>query len=300
MRLLLFIPGVGANGDMHGAALDESPELAASGWVVLRSRANASRWLRLLTLAYSLRGVAAMGRAVLDELDDFLARAPAADMPLTAFAVVGGSFGGLVARFVVSELHAREAWRDVRFALYASLATPHLGVLGLYRAAGALAGWLGASTATHKEGHWADAPEPARCMLARLAGDAELRALGRFDSRLCLAPQQDDGIVCWATASLLGPPGPAGAALAGAHGVVRIGVGGEAAPGALDFIADEAIRAEGERAQAALLGLAWDLVSLDATHRALATLHGGPRARALAGRVIALLLDRLAPASELL
>eukprot|EP00747_Dinoflagellata_sp_TGD_P077796 gnl/TRDRNA2_/TRDRNA2_159755_c0_seq1.p1 gnl/TRDRNA2_/TRDRNA2_159755_c0~~gnl/TRDRNA2_/TRDRNA2_159755_c0_seq1.p1 ORF type:complete len:123 (-),score=11.98 gnl/TRDRNA2_/TRDRNA2_159755_c0_seq1:42-410(-) len=108
--------------------------------------------------------------------------------------------GGLFCRFAAGLLWGAQAdmsaARSVRPRALFTIATPHLGVRGLY-SDGSLklsAGRL--LTATVSDLLWDNA------VMSDLAAGPNLEALARFDIRRAYAPTVDDGIVAYPTAGI--------------------------------------------------------------------------------------------------
>eukprot|EP01062_Namystynia_karyoxenos_P084250 TRINITY_DN9871_c0_g1_i1.p1 TRINITY_DN9871_c0_g1~~TRINITY_DN9871_c0_g1_i1.p1 ORF type:complete len:352 (+),score=110.08 TRINITY_DN9871_c0_g1_i1:81-1058(+) len=279
-HLVVFVHGLTAScssSDLrHGRALAERLEGArcADGAPVhLLVSAASAGWCGAATFAWTLAGVRQAGARLAAEVRAELARTQA-----TRLSFVGASLGGLFARRAAALLFegGGEGPRPAG-VLFATLATPHLGVRGLLQQ-GALARFAGRLlTRTLPELLWEDSGGPYLGQAAA-PGAPEHRALLRFSRRVAYAPLRDDGVVPYPTAAMCpAAPSPAAAPAAAPAVVAAEGsTSAELSAAELErafWAADREAGPQIEAAMRALRGMGWEVVDVDLPHKELATLY---------------------------
>lgn len=290
-RLAIFMHGLGKNGAHHGRALSDGARQA--GWH-LHFATSVLGSSELGTFRNTLAGVRAGGERLANEVRDIVASVGAREIVL-----IGASMGGLYCRYAAGLL-----WGDsntdfatrVRARALVTLASPHLGVRGLF-SDGSLKMWFGRRlTQSCSDLMW-DSD-----VLSELASGSCLRALQAFDYRIAYAPVEDDGIVAYSSAALtphlvakvssretLVPP------LVDVHRIVVEDSISWCGPESESFIPSEdaEARAKVRNAAVALLSVGpWTIVDVGMNHREIAGLYpnvqdGSPnfKSRAIASDV---------------
>lgn len=270
-RLAVFVHGLGMNGGAHGRALSEGAERA--GWSLYFACSNLGS-TGVGTFATTLAGVAAGGIRLAEELRSVLATKHA---DAEEVALVGASLGGLYCRHAAGLLwggaDGMPAIRAQPHALV-TLATPHLGVRGLFSN-----GQMKLSLGRVLSQTVSDLMWDSNCLVDLAAGPF-LAALGGFGSRVAYAPLIDDGIVAYASAAL-SPRARIPVSVGAAELGESRAVGGTTA--AVEWCGletegfatsdAEVARAVRTAACALLAAGQWVVIDVGVTHRELATLH---------------------------
>lgn len=277
LRVAFFVHGLGANGGGHGRALESGAQ--AAGWHLHFVSALLGS-TGLGTFAGTLAGVADGGRRVAQEV-----RQVVAALGTKEVALIGASLGGLYCRFAAGLLWggAGDELLLARPIALVTLATPHLGVRGLFGAGGLQLRLGQAVSSTVADLMWDNST------LRDLAAGPWLAALRGFASRHAYAPTVDDGIVAYPSAAIT--PRAAKPELAvvggplGARRVIDSNAAAEAWCGeeAASFAAGTgtgAAAAVRETAMAVLCAGRWEVVDVGATHKDVATLYPASRSGA--------------------
>jgi hypothetical protein len=214
-KWIIFIHGVSGNGRHHGKGIEQaiqklrgnketcesssSSSSSSSNWNIYFCTSNTSIYSSTYSLYLTTKGFVQFSQGVLEEIEQLHSK-----KPITHLSIVGASFGGIAARYVIQELNNRSHWKDVEFSVFMTLASPFLGVRGLYQSKYFMNEWMISWTQSGKEMLWMDQPH---CYLHLLGtNDFYLGALKRFKKRCIYAPLWNDGIVTYDSASLASKP----------------------------------------------------------------------------------------------
>lgn len=184
----------------HGQALVEAlARRGAPGGAELHfSAANAGRY-GMGTLVWTMScGVEEGGKTLAEEVLALVRQRPS----LRRLSFVGASLGGLFARCAAGLL-LTDLPPSVTLHSLVTLATPHLGVRGLFSSRQLMAGQVfGLRTSADL-----DFRSDALSSMCEL-GSPCMDALAAFAVRVAFAPIPNDGIVAWSTAALTGRSPP--------------------------------------------------------------------------------------------
>lgn len=277
----------------HGRALEVAlSQFTSEGIELYFSGANASSSGTGTFLWTARCGVAEGGRRLAEEVLSLVESRP----QLQRLSFIGGSLGGLFAQQAVGEVVSKLP-PTVTLHAFCTLATPHLGVKGLYASPRLLAtaSMIGMQTTTDLEF--------SSTVLAEMSdpGGPCMRALASFAVRVLYAPLIDDGIVAWSSSALTGHGQPPAGLCPAAAGIVNADAGtgtdGDVVASVLveehevggsngDVNVDEWI---GKEEQAYFVGednaprmwgtmcnlnsIPWRIVSVNLPHKKLATLY---------------------------
>eukprot|EP01038_Epipyxis_sp_PR26KG_P012700 gene12700-17031_t len=244
----IFIHGISSNGEQHGKAIFNhlSSFLEGSEWNMFFSKANTSIHWSTLSLFYTLQGVEAMADSILSEIIYFFANKP----PPTHISIIGASFGGLVAL-----LH------DCLFINYVNYGECVICTRDLYL--------------LDDSNNW----------LEELGSNPTyLDVYSKFRKRIIYAPIWDDGIVSYASASLLGTKSSLSLVSMNSSPLVSEAsqeITLEMIPELPEFMKNDILHDKAEdiyvqKVLNIMLGMAscgWKLFDVNTDHKVLATLH---------------------------
>lgn len=184
-KVLFWVHGISKKGSMHGQQLEK--QTAECGWDFVRITAHGT--------AMFSSGIELLAIRVATEIEEYHARAP-----VDHLSIVGASLGGLLTRDAMKRLQGKPSFANVQFILFATLATPHLGVAGRLMARywwGGVARYAAAYTRIGNDLLW-NTP-----VLATWTSPDHCSAIGSFRMAVAYAPLVDDNIVEFSSASIL-------------------------------------------------------------------------------------------------
>ena len=299
-HLIVYCHGFGSSGSRHGAHIkSEIDSSLGPSHQVYICKSN-SGWTGLMTFFKTCEGLDVGGLRIQEEIISVISR----HRFVKEISFIGSSLGGLYARFAIGHLFGETASplrNKITPVAYISLATPHLGVRGLY--SNSLLTWL---TPTSRQLMLNDASDFPSSAVCKLASPPFTDGLSAFSVLIAYVPLLNDGIVAHPSASIGLPAPPCIAALdSEASTCLRTP---RAAPAdepvdlsafalASDFAAAEALRAAAARLRAAGR---WHVVEVGVDHKRLATLYPGDRRRPCpwTPHIVRDIISHLAPPGE--
>eukprot|EP00455_Lapot_gusevi_P049821 TRINITY_DN7131_c0_g1_i2.p1 TRINITY_DN7131_c0_g1~~TRINITY_DN7131_c0_g1_i2.p1 ORF type:complete len:443 (-),score=39.73 TRINITY_DN7131_c0_g1_i2:144-1472(-) len=194
-HLVVFVHGFGSSGPQHGVHFkSEFDRQYGPAQQVYICHSNSS-YTGVMTFYKTSAGIAVGGQRICDEVREVVSRHP----HITKVSFVGSSLGGLYSRYAVNFLFGQESClpAHIRPGAFLTLASPHLGVRGLYHSMGqSLINWITSGAELMLQDS-TESSDFSRCLLCQMASPPYTDILRKFPVRVSYAPLVDDGIVSY-------------------------------------------------------------------------------------------------------